>query len=88
MRVSNSNIQRLCAYLAVLFFFSNVASQMLFVYTMTTARTASTGRIYPLRVHYTVVYLAYMEHLLAGGWSCILAVLFGLGWMAMAQYRK
>lgn len=59
--------------------------QELFVFTRPRAAMPSSGRVYPLNVHGTVVYLTYVEHLITGQINFVIAVLSGFVWMLLAR---
>jgi hypothetical protein len=82
------NGERVFRFLTILFFFSNVFAQTLFSYAMSRVADPTAGRVYPLNVHGTIVYLTWWEHLLVGGWSWSLAIIFGFCWVLIAQYKK
>ena len=71
-------LTRMPHVLCVVFLLVNVASQMILAYTGPEFPEPQLGRIYPLRVHYTVVYITQGERLLAGYLTLALAVVFGV----------
>ncbi len=80
--------KKLLWYLGAFFLGSNVVTQMFFAYTSPRAPVPSTGHIYPLRVHMTVVYVTFAEHLVAGGWTFALAAACGLAWITVNIYAE
>jgi hypothetical protein len=83
-----NSAKRLCGYLFVLFFFSNVIAQLFFMYTRPRFAAPASGQVYPLNVHGTVVYLTYWEHLVAGGWTWLFAAVLGASWALLSRYHK
>lgn len=83
-----SRVKAACWYLGLIFFFSNVVAQMVFVYTRPRTGIPSLGRIYPLNVHGTIVYLTFSEHLIAGLPTFVLAAFFGAAWAFLSNYEK
>jgi hypothetical protein len=66
--------------------FSLMACQMYFAYTRPTAPQPRSGRIYPLRVHYTTVYLTRCEHYLTDYKTVSIAFIV-VALLAVANYR-
>jgi len=59
-------------YLLASVFLLNAGAQILFMYTRPRTPNPGLGKIFPLNVHGTVVYLTFWEHLITGGWSFML----------------
>jgi hypothetical protein len=66
---------------AVFFFLLPIAEQIYFAYTRPKHPVPLEGRTYPLREHYTVVYLTEWEQLVLGPINLALAAVFGLLWL-------
>jgi hypothetical protein len=79
---------RLLFALCVLFFLINVSSQMLLVNINPQFPQPRLGRIYPLNVHGTVVYVTRVERLISGYLTLGLAIFFGAIWVALDRMSK
>jgi hypothetical protein len=83
-----NSASRLCGYLFVLLFFSNVVGQLFFMYTRPHLPAPALGQVYPLNVHGAVVYLTYREHFVAGGWTWLFAAVLGATWVLLSWHHK
>jgi hypothetical protein len=72
---------RLLFYTFVGLFALNVSLQMYYAYTAPSAAQPENGKIYPLRVHRTVIYLNRWEAILAGPPALLLAFACGAVWV-------
>jgi hypothetical protein len=75
-------------YMTAMFFFLNVISQMVFVYTRPRTAIPSLGRVYPLNVHGTIVYLTFPEHLVSGFPTFILSAVFGICFVVVSRREE
>ncbi len=80
-------LRRVCWCLTAVFFFSNVVSQELFAHIRPRVPMPAIGRVYKLQMHYTIVYLTFVEHLIAGWPTFVLAIVFGIP-AAWLSYRE
>jgi hypothetical protein len=81
-------VEALLQYSTIVVFFSSVLGQTFFSYFCPRVAEPEAGRIYPLNVHGTPVFLTVWEHLLAGGWTWLLALALAVVWVLMTLYRN
>jgi hypothetical protein len=81
---SGTLIKRLAWYLAASVFAVYVIAQQMFAFTRPRTPMPATGRVYPLNVHGTVVYLNCWENVITGGWAFLLIFILGVFWVVLS----
>src|ERR1700722_5376710 len=75
-------------FLFVVFFVTNVGSQLFLINQRPQSPEVNAGRVYPLHVHGITVFVNYVEHLLSGPLTRVLAAVSGIAYVVSADSQK